>query len=215
MSVKEWEIVSVTKRKSGFEVTGSDGSSIDVHEDVLIRFGLHKGKVLSGQEIELLRQASNDQQAYADALRLLRHRPRTSGELRRRLTDKEYAGSTIDSVVHRLQQEGYVNDRSYASTYTDEKLRIQKKGRRMIRHELMQKGLEPEIVDQAIQSISREDEREAALALGRKRWANRKQGEDPRNSKLKVAQYLQRRGFSSETIRQVLTTIDNINDEYY
>jgi regulatory protein len=98
-----------------------------------------------------------------------------------------------------LRASRMLDDTSYAKRFTEQRAVGQRKGRMLIRQELLQRGVGREDVDQAIGELDGQVELDSALALARKKWPSIK-GND-RERKMKLMSMLMRRGFPSGVVR--------------
>lgn len=172
-----------------------------VHEDVLVKYRLMKGTVITDQlQLEVLAE-EEWHAAYRYALRYIGRAMRSVKEIRDKLKMKGYSAETIQTVLDRLQQENYVNDAYYAAALTKQRLQLNKKGPLWIRRELQHKGIDKSKIDESLSAWSKEEEQEQALALASKRWPSIK-GEFPERLR-KIMGLLQRRGFTSGAVRYV------------
>lgn len=78
------------------------------------------------------------------------------GDLRKKLHDWAIAPCDIDAIIHRLKQERYLDNERYARAYCRDKLRFNGWGRIKIAFMLKGKGIEQEIIDNAIAEIDEE-----------------------------------------------------------
>ena len=149
-----------------------------------------------------------DEDALLDyAVRLLADQPRSETELTRKLTGRGADEATAAALVERLRGWGYLDDAALARRWVESRGRT--RGRRALAFELRRKGIDP---GEALSERSDEDETSAARAA-----AVRKVGDRPadksREARAKLAAFLQRRGFSWETVRSVLRELYEGGDE--
>ncbi len=115
------------------------------------------------------------------------------------------APSVVSHVIERLTELGYVNDDEFAKWWVDQRTGRKSKGVRGIRMELMQKGVDPMCIEQAIRQgmTGERTERELAktVALKKRESWNKLPAIV---CKKKLVDYLSRRGFSSDTIWSVV-----------
>ncbi|MGI6491661.1 MAG: regulatory protein RecX [Pelotomaculum sp.] len=140
--------------------------------------------------------SSEVEQAMAIAYRILSFRPRTRHEMNLRLLKNGFPDDTIKQVLELLSQYGYLDDQSYTRQWI--KQRISKRGLPGIKHELLQKGIDQTLIEEAFIELAPEFEYEAAYRLVLKKF-NRMEN----CSWQKIARFLQYRGFSSESISKV------------
>lgn len=179
--------------------------SMTVHEDVMIKYRLMKGNMFRKEELEEIVVADERQQAYVEALRFLERKPRTAKEITQRLNQKGMTADGIEKAIIRLQQERLVDDELYAKQWAEQRITRQKKGRMWVRQELRQKGIGTELIAEALNEVSEEDELESAYAVGKKKWLQSKG--DALERKRKTGAFLMRRGFTGDQVRKVINKL--------
>lgn len=189
-----------------------DGAfAFGVHQDLILKYGLHAGRALTIEEQQRVERDDLSMKARAAAFDYVAHKPRTEEELRRRLQQRDHHAEAIEAAVARLQELGYLDDASYADEYVRARFASKGYGPVRLRRELRQRGVAPVLIDRALEAhLDPEGRLEAARDHGRKKW-DRTEGEEPRRRKLKTFAYLQRRGFTSDTIRQVLDELARVS----
>lgn len=205
-------ITKVEKHKRGprYDIYVNDDTSVTVHEDTLIRHRLIKGTWIDRSMIEQIAQEEERNETYRSAVRYLQHRPRSVHEIRQKLRQQGYADEWIDEAIAKLTDQGYIDDKAFASQWAKMRLYSQQKGRRWIQQELAHKGISTEQIQQAMNELDEEKEQALALQLGQKRW-NQLQGlEEVRRRR--VGEFLLRRGFPNDIVvrvlRQLMETAD-------
>ena len=172
----------------------SDGREFLFSDEACERCGIGEGSEASAEVLKGLDRAERRVNAHEAALRLLASRPRSENEMRTRLGMRGFDPAAIDDEIERLRSAGLLDDQKFADSWVEDRKRVSPRGRRMIRYELLGRGIDPEAADQATQNI---DDRETALLLARAR-ARR----EPRTSYeaffSKVGGFLRRRGFDYE-----------------
>jgi regulatory protein len=166
---------------------------------------LHKGKLLSQADWDRLEQAERGSQAWNAALRLLEARPRSERELRTRLQRKQFTPEQIDIAIKRLRDLELLNDAQFAQLWVANRQNLSPRGAQALRQELRAKGIDRQIVDTVIESnVDADSERDACTEVARR--ALRKYANEPDRATFqrKFGGFLQRRGFSFETIKPLL-----------
>ena len=136
-------------------------------------------------------------------LRQLAMAPRSRAELLQKLGQRGCAPEVACAVLDRMTQVGLVDDQAYAQML----VRSQQAGRGLARpalaRELRTKGIEDEVAEEALASISDEDERDRARALvDKKLRAMHGLGLDVQTRRL--AGMLARKGYSSNMTYAVI-----------
>ena len=86
------------------------------------------------------------------AVRLLAAKPRSVGELRERLLEKNWTNREIvESVLSKLEEYKFVNDEQFAHDFAASKLRQKPVGKRRLQQTLQQKQLAKETVEQELE----------------------------------------------------------------
>ena len=152
----------------------------------------------------------NDKQfarAKNSAFRLLRARPRSERELSERLSQKGYDEGLIASVVEDLKKRLLLDDRKFARFWVDSRMHMNPVGDVVLRHELKEKGVRDEFVEEALaQRESGRDELATARAMAVERFARLKKV-DRRKATKRLYDFLMRRGFKYDVVRAVIEEV--------
>ncbi|TJY43116.1 regulatory protein RecX [Cohnella pontilimi] len=196
------EVDALIAGAAGAASAGSAETVITVHEDTLVSLRLLKGRRISAEEWEALRHEEEREDAYRSALAILERKARTSRELSEALKRKGYSPDIINSCLERLRERRMLDDSSYAKRFAEQRVTGQRKGSRLIRQELLQRGITKADAELALGELDEHAEREAAFALARKKWPQLK-GE-LRERKHKLTAFLLRRGYPNGIVKQAL-----------
>lgn len=184
------EVRSVAKGRQRLVVLG-DGREFVFTDEACERAGIIEGMPASADLLELLDASEMRVTAHEAALRLLANRPRSEKEMRTRLAMRGCDPGVVDDEIERLERAGLLDDHKFARAWVEDRKRVSPRGRRMLRYELLGRGIDPESVDIVTAGI---DDRETALALAR----SRVRGSILRDYDTflaKVGGFLRRRGF--------------------
>ncbi|MFA5148930.1 MAG: regulatory protein RecX [Candidatus Omnitrophota bacterium] len=142
--------------------------------------------------------------ARADALRLLRFRPRSVKEMAQRLKQKGHRGIIIARAIDELEAKKLLDDRIFAKLWIGDRISLKPSGKSLIVRELRAKGLDEETISAAFAEYEGLfDEAEIAGPLIRRKIAGLK-GLDPERAKKRIFDFLSRRGFSANTIWKLI-----------
>jgi len=167
---------------------------------LLTEAGLHEGDALTPQQVDSLRQADIRHQAHEAALRLLAYRPRSEAEIRQRLARRGLPPQVVQETIARLRDQGLLSDAAFARFWVETRDQTSPRGRRLLWQELAAKGIEREIVRQAIAPVAEED---AALRAAQKK-ARHLQGQEYPVFRRRLGDFLLRRGFPYPTVRTIV-----------
>jgi regulatory protein len=143
------------------------------------------------------------------AYRYLTYRPRSQAEIVQKLHDREFNDAIIEAVIEDLARFGYVNDRQFADQWASSRIRLRGFGRRRVEQELKNKGIDRDIIKEVLGKLFIDgiEIETAKLVAGKKRAAMKSL--DRKTRRRRLAGFLERKGFSFETILMVLRDIDN------
>lgn len=136
------------------------------------------------------------------ALRLLSGREHSRSELERKLAAHEEEPGQLRRVLDELQARGFIDHQRVADSVVHR--RGAKLGAMRIRQELQAKGLDAELVAQAVAGL-KPTEVERAREVWRRRFTGLPADAAERG---KQARFLAARGFDGEVIRRVLAAHD-------
>ncbi len=177
-------------------VEGEPAFTLPVEEAVHLR----RGQQLNAADMARWRALSQYYQAKERALAYLARRPRSMTEVRRYLKDKGFDTETIERVMTRLQTLDYVNDRTFAAYWVEQRTTFRPRGVIALRHELRQKGVDEHIIDEVVAQVDETVGARQALRPHLHRW----RALDWPTFRQKATAFLARRGFHYETIREVV-----------
>lgn len=189
-----------------YHLTFSNESTLSVHEDIMIKFALTKGKCL---ELAVIDDISNENQnylAYLRAIKYLALKNRTTQQIATYLKQYEFETEHIDHALYRLIQEGYINDEQYAIDFVKFSSKAKSKGKNWVKQYLQQIGVSRQDIEVALQHYDDEQDLTTAIELATKKWPQLK-GDD-RVKKQKCSQFLLRKGFTGDIVRKALKSVE-------
>ena len=176
-----------------------------IGRDLLLDSGLAKGEFLDRDRIDAILARDAIDRAVSTAMRALDQRMQTSRELQIRLQRKGFESAAIDAALERLTEYGYLNDERFAELWIENRLAHRPRGKRMLEHELRQKGIDRQTVEETVGSLDIDD-RAAALLVAQKQL-RKLESLPPAEQKKKLTGMLARRGFDFGVIRATLETV--------
>ena len=134
------------------------------------------------------------------ALRFLARQARSGAQLRVFLSRRGAPRQSIEAIVDRFLQRGYLDDATYALQRARARVSRQPVGRERLSAELLEKGVNQTTVERTLDQIfSEHSEEDLARRLLAKRRGNRKP-----KSRAQAADLLRRYGFSEDTIEKLV-----------
>jgi len=204
------------KKPDRFNVFVDGKFSFGLDAETLVKSGLKIGQEISEKEIEKLVVENETNKLMEKALHFLSFRPRSERELRNRLRTKISkrlkisADRIIDDVLNRLKRLDYIDDIKFSQWWVEQRQTHSPRGARLIKSELYQKGIAQEIIDKV---LLEDEEGEVGRALKAAKKKLRSYDLKSRESRQKMGQYLARRGFDWEVIKETLARLVDTSPE--
>ena len=123
--------------------------------------------------------------------------------MRQRLRQRKLPTDIVADEVERLRGAGLLDDEAFAQSWVEERQASAPRGQRLLRYELLGRGVRAEIADEAVASV---DDRTAALAVARGR-AHRLSGLEFQQFRQRLSGFLERRGFAYEEVEAAVRTV--------
>ena len=205
-------ITAVERSKKGAVVTLNGEEKIFVSRALLIEREFAEGQALQRDELAQWLLPRQYPEALNLAVSLLAQRARSSGEIQKKLRDKFYLPETIEMVLYKLEKEHFLNDEAFAMEYAAALSRRQM-GRTRIGQELRRKGVSAQEAEEALESLSEEEQLEGAMLLVEKALSRASSGEEPRKTAARITAMLARRGYGYDVAREAISRVMEITEE--
>jgi regulatory protein len=139
--------------------------------------------------------------ALALAYRHLNRRDRTVSEMQRHLQGRGCDPDEIEAAIGTLAEQGYLDDARYARLFAEDKRELEQWGSERIQRALLDRGVDRELVEQALAVGATGSEISRAVALLKRRFPTPPQDRRERERALGV---LLRKGYESEVALDAL-----------
>lgn len=143
------------------------------------------------------------------ALKLLSFRPRSQKEITSKLQQycikKGFPIQTTEKVIAYLLGQNFISDYDFVKWWIDQRQSFNPRGMRVIKQELLSKGISKEIIEEILVNSNDGKSKEVELAkqvINKKQYLLKKLS--ARDKKIKISQYLAGRGFDWDTIYKVI-----------
>src|SRR3989338_3931485 len=152
-------------------------------------------------------------QASITSLRMLAASPKSRSQLSKKLADKGFETDVIQYTLQSLESQGILNDRAYALNLVN-RLRMGKPcGKRKLAFEMKRKGVPSKLQEEILEGFTEGEDSALAQELAQAKWSAKKNAPALKRKK-RVYDFLIRRGFDFQTVRDVVEKISSgIDDE--
>jgi regulatory protein len=206
--------IEVQKKDSNRFSIFLDGEfAFGIHKDVLLESGIARGDRLTESQVETIKKREEVKKAKIKAVKLLSVRARSRKELDERLKRSGFSTGAIDETLRELERLDLVNDAEFAVLFARTKMAQKPQGKLALSLQLKKKGIEETAIENAIaKAYEGTNESEVAFSL-----ANRKKQQfrnlEEQKAKKRLSDYLLRRGFRFDVVRDVLENWDHLELE--
>lgn len=149
------------------------------------------------------------EKTLARAFRLLAAKPRSTAQLRERLLEKA-APETVEPVIARLLELGYLNDEQFAASFARSRLNMKPLGKTRLRQDLQRKQLDQQTVEQALTNAFEEQSEESLIDRAIEKRLRLKAAPNSREESKKLFDYLLRRGFKYDLVLKKIRALGKL-----
>jgi len=190
---------------------------LSVSEQLVYKFKLKEGIVLTEPQLEHLKRESALFECDRETSRILSLREHSTGELRFKLKRKKFDLEIIKQMIKKYADLGFLDDDHYAFKLAENSLERNPSGRAYLVAFLQRKMLKREEAERAADMVlAGREEKTLAVASLKKRWHLFRELELERARK-KAYNYLSRRGIGYQAAKaafEMLYNQENEADEY-
>jgi len=189
------------KKKNRFNIYLDGKFVFGLPAEILVKENLSVGRELSSREINNLIFKNRLGKSLDRVYHFLSYRPRSEREVWDYLKKKEVDRKVAGKVINKLEKLGYIDDLEFTRWWVEQRSIFRPRGKRALMMELWQKGVEQEVIDQVLDELV--DETVLAKKAVKKKivtW----QKLPWRERRRKLSDYLARRGFSWEAIKEIV-----------
>lgn len=195
------ELIIQKKNKQRVNVFLDDNYAFAL--DIMKAASLSCGQKLTPERINELKTEDEYNMALNNAFRFLGHRARSTKEIERYLSEKDFSDDIVQKVIEKLLDEKYLDDSDFTRMWIESRTKFNPKGAWALRFELRQKGVDDSIIENA---LSEHDDNEAAWTAVQKKLSLWK-SLDVENFRKKLYTFLSNRGFNYETTTDIYNRI--------
>jgi len=145
---------------------------------------------------------------YNRALRFLSYRPRSEKEISDYLKKKKVSEPVTKEIISKLKEHKFIDDEEFARIWISQRTKLKPRSLRVIKRELLQKGIEKEKIEELLSAGENEipSDFQLAFSLAQKRL-KRYQGLSKQDFFEKMGRFLASKGFNYDVIKEVISKI--------
>lgn len=195
------------KNKERVNIFLDEEYAFSLSVELIYKEGLKKNDEVDSKRLELLAEEESKIRCKSSALKIIERSYKTEKEVIEKLKEKGYEDSAINKSIEFLKEYNFINDVKYTKTYIKDKLNSV--GSQKIKYTLLQKGIAKEIIEEELADLNRENEKNTAFNLAKKKLdIIRKKENDNYKISGKLYRYLISKGYeydiTSEVIKEII-----------
>ncbi|MBO4107393.1 recombination regulator RecX [Streptococcus suis] len=204
------KITKLEKKKRLYLLETDQNKQAYITEDTIVRFFLTKGKEISEHEWKELIQFAQFSYGKNLALYYLYFKKRTKKEVETYLEKHDVDPLTIPDILHKLQEENWIDDQDYVQQVLFQNALSGDKGPQALRQKLYQKGISKHIIEACLELEEFDEIAEKVAKKLHKKYLGKY---SDRALKQKVKQGLLLKGFENKEADKALQKIEWVQDE--
>lgn len=196
---------------SMYELILSDGRKLNLYDDVILKYELLLKRDIDDTLLEAVMNENKYFDFYYLSLKYIKARRRSTKEVYDKLFDSGCTKSQLFDILNKLISQGYLNDADYANSFCHEQIITTSRGPLKIKMELLKKGIEATIAEEAMQQYTDDIQREKVEKIISKMIKSNRTRSSIELEK-KIVNDLLSKGFSKEIVLDVYNEYDVSDD---
>ena len=194
-----------------YQLTLDNKETLQLYEEVILKYELLLKKKIDSKDIIKIEDYNIEWDVYYTALKALKSRFRSSYELCKLLLEKAYPVELVDKAIKKLEEQKYLDDRSFTKGYINNQIVTSSKGPNRIIKDLSTKGIDKSIIYDEIGIFDEDIQKEKINKIIRiSIKSNRTRGGMVLRNK--IINDLVNNGYSYEVIQKVIGEYEFDND---
>ena len=207
--MQELLVTEVIPREKGrTSIRFDNGMEVLLYKGEVRKLGLQEQTVISREKYDEIIYEILGTRAKKRAMFMLERMDRTEHQLRDKLMQNGYPAVCVDLAIDYVKKYHYIDDLRYATNYIS--YQQKRKSRQKLKIDLLTKGIDKNVIEQALDEAFDSDEQIKIRQLLEKKHYDPK--ECDRKEKQKTYQYLMRRGFKGSDILHVMRIWDGYEE---
>jgi regulatory protein len=201
--------ISPQVKRQGYYNIYIDGKyELSLSELDLASSGIKTNQNIDEKKLKELKSTQAKSKSYNFAIRYLALRPRSSHEVSEYLIyRKGFTQEEAEYTIHRLTNEKYINDQDFAEMWVRNRMLLSPKSERVLRLELIKKGVDKQLIDNVLVSLSEQDMLDSIIEV-----INKKLRQQKFRDKQKLTESLSRQGYNYGLIKKAFEELTLFQD---
>ncbi len=196
-----------------YEMILENGKKHELYAEIILKYELLLYKEISQEKLDTILSENQIFEAYFFALKKISQRLKSKLEIKKLLLERNFSSASIDYTLDRLEKEGYLNEKVYASAYINDAINLTLYGPLKIENNLKERGINHNIIMEEVNKIDIDTWKERVhKIISKKEKANRYGASVFKN---KLFLYLTNMGYPSSIVKDCLSNYElSCNDTF-
>ena len=142
-------------KENRYKIIFDNENSITLYDDIILKYDLLITKKISEKKLRKLIEENNSLECYYKAIKYLSYKNRSKKEIINYLKKFSYEYNNINKTIKKLEENNYLNEEIYLSSYINDQLNLTNNGPQKIKRKLIDLGLQEDLIDKKLSQISR------------------------------------------------------------
>lgn len=201
------------KNKERVNIYIDEEYAFSLSAELVYKEGLKVNQLVDSDKLSKIAREEGYLKCKSTALRIVEKSYKSKKELRDKLVLKGYDIEDINKVIEFLKEYNLQDDKSYTKMYIKDKIKNQ--GQNKIRFALIKKGIDEELIQNEMESIDNDYQKEMAYSLALKKInVLRKREDDDFKLSQKIYRFLLSKGYSYDIVSEVVKKVINVEELY-
>ena len=208
MKIQKYE-----KKKNGmYQVFFDNGYDVDLHEEIILKYGLLIKKEADDKEIEKMLGENKKYIAYNMSIKYLTSKMKSIKEMKDYLYKNNFDKDIVNDVIDLLKKEKYLDDSAYSKAFINDKILLSNDGPNKVRNKLNELGVDKDIIEKSIITFTDKLQEERIKKIADKQIAINK-NKSAYILKNKITEYLYNLGYDKSLILNYMEKVSIKDDK--
>ena len=149
------KINKIVKMKDNKYKIYIDGESVVTYDNVILENDLLYKKSIDNSLYKKILLDTSYYDIYNKTVKYILKRRRSEKEIRKYLYKFDISNKDIESIINKLKDIRFINDREYCKAYINDKLYLSKEGINKIKEDLIKEDISIEIIEEELNNIDK------------------------------------------------------------
>lgn len=146
-------ITRITKKSGNKYELIIDNKKHIIYDDVLLKYHILKPGEITKEVYDEITKSNSKEEVYTKILKYITFKMRSEREVREKLFTFDIDGNTIEEILARLRENGYLNNSKYMEAFINDSLNLTLYGPNKITSNLIKKGFSINTIKKSLDII--------------------------------------------------------------